>query len=213
MREAFRGEKIQRFLNNESSDASPEAVKKALRAAALGAGVIAGASTALPTPVEAGAVQVELQRQMLSEIDIDYLAQNVYHEARGESLEGQLAVAQVTLARLLSGKFGTKLTDVVFAPNQFSWTKDPHILMARMDDDAFANMKTRLEFTTGGKSLNQATLSLAEETELPLNAYYYKRTDWDENNPEEKRMSEKTKKMFQKLTKVREIGKHTFYTD
>jgi len=48
------------------------------------------------------------------------LALNIYHEARGESNEGQLAVAMVTLVRA-DGRPG-RLCRVVYAPGQFSWT-------------------------------------------------------------------------------------------
>ena len=47
------------------------------------------------------------------------LALNVYHEARGEPLAGQHAVAQVTMNR--AGRDPDKLCDVVFEPKQFSW--------------------------------------------------------------------------------------------
>lgn len=48
------------------------------------------------------------------------LALNVYHEARGDSVEGQAAVALVTINRAkLSGK---EVCEVVFEPRQFSWT-------------------------------------------------------------------------------------------
>jgi spore germination cell wall hydrolase CwlJ-like protein len=54
--------------------------------------------------------------------DIDCLAKNIYHEARGEPLEGQLAVAQVTVNRVASGKFQNTVCGVVYAHHQFSWT-------------------------------------------------------------------------------------------
>lgn len=57
------------------------------------------------------------------------LTLNIYHEARGESIEGQRAVALVTLNR---SKFSNKeICEVVYKPYQFSWTiykpsvKDP----------------------------------------------------------------------------------------
>jgi N-acetylmuramoyl-L-alanine amidase len=56
--------------------------------------------------------------------DIDCLARNIYHEARGEPLEGQLAVAQVTLNRVQSGVFHNTVCGVVYAHRQFSWTLD-----------------------------------------------------------------------------------------
>lgn len=54
--------------------------------------------------------------------DIECLARNVYHEARGEPLEGQIAVAQVTLNRVASGQFQSSICKTVYAPKQFSWT-------------------------------------------------------------------------------------------
>ena len=51
------------------------------------------------------------------------LASNVYHEARGESLEGQYAVAKVTLNRLQYPEYPKTLCGVVFQPRQFSWTQ------------------------------------------------------------------------------------------
>ena len=52
------------------------------------------------------------------------LALNIYHEARGESLEGQLAVAAVTLNRVRSRKFPEQVCEVVWQRRQFSWTHD-----------------------------------------------------------------------------------------
>lgn len=49
------------------------------------------------------------------------LAGAVYFEARGEELEGQLAVAQVILNRAASGVFPTSLCEVVKQPAQFSF--------------------------------------------------------------------------------------------
>jgi spore germination cell wall hydrolase CwlJ-like protein len=54
--------------------------------------------------------------------DIECLARNIYHEARGEGLHGQIAVAQVTVNRVASGKFQSSVCKVVYANRQFSWT-------------------------------------------------------------------------------------------
>jgi spore germination cell wall hydrolase CwlJ-like protein len=54
--------------------------------------------------------------------DIECLARNIYHEARGESLQGQIAVAQVTLNRVESGSFQNSVCKTVYARKQFSWT-------------------------------------------------------------------------------------------
>ena len=51
------------------------------------------------------------------------LSLNLYHESRGEPIEGQFAVAQVTLNR--AKRDPEKVCDVVRARNQFSWTIKP----------------------------------------------------------------------------------------
>ena len=50
------------------------------------------------------------------------LALNVYHEARGEVIEGQIAVAHVTLNRVNHSYFPETICDVVYQNRQFSWT-------------------------------------------------------------------------------------------
>ncbi len=50
------------------------------------------------------------------------LAQNIYHEARGEKETGQLAVATVTLNRVQRGDYPATICEVVWQPRQFSWT-------------------------------------------------------------------------------------------
>ncbi len=54
--------------------------------------------------------------------DLECLATNVYREARGEPMEGQIAVAKVTLNRVYSGKYPSSICGVVYQKNQFSWT-------------------------------------------------------------------------------------------
>jgi spore germination cell wall hydrolase CwlJ-like protein len=51
----------------------------------------------------------------------DCLASAVYFEARGESVEGQLAVAEVVLNRAVSGKYPSDICGVVEQPWQFSF--------------------------------------------------------------------------------------------
>lgn len=56
--------------------------------------------------------------------EIECLAKNIYHEARGEPLEGQIAVAQVTVNRVKSGEFQSSICKAVYAEKQFSWTAE-----------------------------------------------------------------------------------------
>lgn len=53
--------------------------------------------------------------------DRDCLARAVYFESRGEPLEGQLAVAQVILNRLASGRYADTICGVVSQPGQFTY--------------------------------------------------------------------------------------------
>ena len=63
---------------------------------------------------------------------VDCLADNIYHEAGSEPFEGKVAVAQVTLNRVASGKFSNDICKVVYQKNvildkvvcQFSWYCD-----------------------------------------------------------------------------------------
>lgn len=50
------------------------------------------------------------------------LALNIYSEARGEPTAGQYEVAQVVLNRKESWRFPNTICNVVYQPNQFSWT-------------------------------------------------------------------------------------------
>ena len=55
---------------------------------------------------------------------LDCLALNIYHEARGESKQGQIAVGHVTLNRVRSKKYPNSICEVVYQHKQFSWTHD-----------------------------------------------------------------------------------------
>ena len=52
------------------------------------------------------------------------LTRNIYFEARGESREGQIAVAYVTLNRVAKPDYGNTICAVVYEDSQFSWTED-----------------------------------------------------------------------------------------
>lgn len=54
--------------------------------------------------------------------EVNCLATNVYHEARGEPLAGQFAVAEVTLNRTRDRRYPDTVCEVVHERRQFSWT-------------------------------------------------------------------------------------------
>ena len=55
--------------------------------------------------------------------DMQCLAGAVYFESKGESLEGQLAVARVIINRAKSGRFADSLCGVIYQPSQFSFVR------------------------------------------------------------------------------------------
>lgn len=60
----------------------------------------------------------------LSAAEEECLTRNVFYEAGVEDYSGKIAVAQVTLNRLRAKRWGSDVCKVVYAPAQFSWTKD-----------------------------------------------------------------------------------------
>ena len=56
--------------------------------------------------------------------DTRCLARAVYFEARGEPLEGQLAVAQVILNRVATGRYASSVCGVIDQPRQFSFAHE-----------------------------------------------------------------------------------------
>lgn len=83
-------------------------------------------------PIETAVItKMKLEQQMMQkklERELDCLTRNIYFEARGQSLEGQYAVAEVVLNRTENPDFPQSICDVVKQKNekgcQFSWYCD-----------------------------------------------------------------------------------------
>jgi N-acetylmuramoyl-L-alanine amidase len=56
---------------------------------------------------------------------IDCLALNIYHEARNQTILGQIAVGAVTYNRVKMDYFPDTVCAVVYQKHQFSWTELP----------------------------------------------------------------------------------------
>lgn len=118
---------------------------------------------------------------------IKCLAENIYHEARGEPVKGRYAVAHVTANRVKDGSWGNSLCDVIRQPHQFSWTR---MRLAAMPGDG----------ATVRDAYSIATHVVNGEVSDPTNgathfhANYIEKPDW-------------TKSM--KVSAV--IGNHIFY--
>lgn len=202
------------FLAEETSkEISPDVMVKALRTTL--------AAMTLYTAVPDGAAAAEKQpharieqsaEQGFSKKDLELVAKNVFFEASLEGPMGQLAVAQVTFARLVSGRWGDTLRAVIYAKYQFSWTANEK----KLEGAALKGVQQLTDVFASrfkGLSAEQIVRELSAITGLPPETQYYKRTDWDENDPNEIRMTERTKQVFQSLVWLTAIGNHSFYMD
>ncbi len=123
----------------------------------------------------------------VSERDVLMLALNVYYEARGEGVSGKAAVAHVTLNRLKDDRWPKTLSEVILQPGQFSWTRQPPKI-----EDSEA-LKASIMVAT--KALN-GTLRDRTGGALYFHAARLGEPDWT-----------------QRLTRIAQIGSHTFYSD
>lgn len=61
---------------------------------------------------------------IIDDPELDCMARNIFHEARNQSVDGQLAVAFVTLNRVNHAFYPNSVCEVVYEPFQFSWTQN-----------------------------------------------------------------------------------------
>jgi hypothetical protein len=117
------------------------------------------------------------------------IAVAVYHEARGESLEGQMAVAKVIMNRAASGKYPSNWCGVVKQPWQFSFVNPRTGNMPGVDATSAAWNKalgvTRLAVANAVPGLSDDVLWYHADYVAP---------SWG-----------------RRLTKVNKIGAHIFY--
>ncbi len=117
------------------------------------------------------------------------MAVAVYHEARGETLEGQLAVARVIMNRAVSGKYPTTWCGVVKQPWQFSFVNPRSGYMPGVDAASAAWRRalgvTRLAMANAVPSLSTDVLWYHADYVAP---------SWG-----------------RRLTRVDKIGAHIFY--
>lgn len=120
------------------------------------------------------------------------LAQNMFFEARSESLEGQLMVAAVTINRANHKKFPNSICGVVWQKRQFSWTHD-----GKSDNPAKMGGIDRAQWFS---IIQIAELILREPNHLlpKTDALFYHATY--------------SKPIWRhKLTYIKTVGKHRFY--
>jgi spore germination cell wall hydrolase CwlJ-like protein len=206
--------KLQDFASDENEKTDfPEAHERARKAlvntggSLVGAGLIAGmsptaeaAGNAPPTTIEQA---IEEDTQQRSEAALTCLADNVYNEARGESIEGQLAVALVTLSRTLFPEYPKDVCGVVYQKNQFSWTFDPKILMTAVQEKEMARIRELVAPLLQEQDIATAVTFLSAALGLPKETLYYKRVGFQG--------SAKVQQFFGSLRSVGVIGRHEFF--
>jgi spore germination cell wall hydrolase CwlJ-like protein len=83
--------------------------------------------------ISAQLINTGIEKEVTAEYNkqVECLAKNIYYESGSEKYEGKLAVAQVTMNRVNSGKFPSDICSVVYQKTtdqnlrtvcQFSWT-------------------------------------------------------------------------------------------
>ncbi len=113
--------------NNEIAvaDASGIDVEIAAHSAARIAGeLVAFADASVPRARSLSEMVTQLAHTEVADPQQHCLAGAIYFEARGEPIEGQLAVAEVVLNRAASGKYPSTICEVVTQKAQFSFIQD-----------------------------------------------------------------------------------------
>jgi spore germination cell wall hydrolase CwlJ-like protein len=151
--------------------------------------------------ISAEFINITTQKQVSADFNkqVDCLAKNIYYESATESYEGKLAVAQVTMNRVNSGKFPSDICSVVYQKTtdqnlrticQFSWTCMVKELVIK---DKYAWEESVM---IAKRALTEPFLhdTIAQSNALYYHAVYV--------NPG-----------WNKIKVVKQIGNHIFYTN
>lgn len=136
------------------------------------------------------AAQAERAAGSPAERDLVCLALNVYHEARNQPLEGQLAVAHVTLNRQEDSLGSASICDVVFRGRHFSWTADP----------AKRRVRSAREPTAWETAQRVARMAVEDRNADPVEGSTFFHAVWVQPD------------WAAAFIRVRQIGDHVFYT-
>jgi spore germination cell wall hydrolase CwlJ-like protein len=124
------------YLDHASATIDGSAAS-ANQAGELAANVMSAAQAAVPRPRALGELVQAYAATEVPDAEQDCLANAVYFEARGESIDGQLAVADVVLNRVASKKYPDTICEVVTQPWQFSFVRDGIIPAADRTSEAW----------------------------------------------------------------------------
>lgn len=104
----------------------------------------------------------------ITDNDVELLARLAYHEARGESLEGQIAVVEVVLNRCLSEEFPDTVEEVIFQQTGGVWqfTPAPYLYDAEPEAAQYEAVYAAIA---------------AEDPILPTNAVFFSASPYNDN--------------------------------
>jgi N-acetylmuramoyl-L-alanine amidase len=122
----------------------------------------------------------------LADAEHECLAGAVYFEAKGEPLEGQLAVADVVLNRTESGRYPASICGVVTQKHQFSFVRGGRIPPANRDSAAWR------------KAVAVAHIAISNLAEAGVGDAMFFHADY-------------VSPAWSRLTRVASIGNHIFY--
>jgi spore germination cell wall hydrolase CwlJ-like protein len=152
-----------------------------------------------------GLEKKNIDTALLTEEDRKCLAENVYHEARGEPEEGRFAVMFTTLSRMFSPtkEFPKSVCGVVYQPWQFSWTMDAGLRAAPRNEMQYAKIMQEVASITNGTNASEAAILAGMKAGLPAGALYYKQAGF--------KGSPKVQAFFGSLKSIGVIGHHEYF--
>lgn len=131
--------------------------------------------------------------------ELNCLAANVFMEARGESLKGMQAVADVVINRVKDPSFPASICGVIKQPYQFSWVKGDNRAGKLLRGDTTGLNTTSLIAYHKSQLIASKALSEGYKPLLPSNVVSF------HNNTV-------TPNWSTKMNKYTRIGSHTFYS-
>lgn len=132
---------------------------------------------------------MDAKLSQLSHQEVDCLERNVFFESGVEDDEGMIAVAQVTLNRLKSGRWGDTICKVVWAKAQFSWTLFKKKRQEKPEGQNWIRAKEATRKVLEGLRIKVLSKSLFYHTD------YIEKPFWVDDSK-----------------KITQIGQHIFYT-
>lgn len=120
--------------------------------------------------------------------DVECLARNIYWEAGVEPMTGKIAVGNVTINRVKTKYWGRRICDVVYSPDQFSWTKERRRGWISLKGPAWVESKAAAEAVLNGLKVKQLDKALFYHAD-------YVQPNWRD-----------------KSKRVLKVGRHIFYT-